>query len=161
KEYLELTERINALKLAMGDLGWAGLIEAEGAMYKFANTTKDVSKDVDKSAQRMQRALEMAIQGMIRSMIDGKFEAEDLAKSLIASFLSIGVSNAIRGINPFGGLFGGGGGAQAANFRMPSVNTSVAASGLSGAQMSVNIPDVRIDGQDLLVVFGRASQRKD
>lgn len=159
KEYLELTERINALKLAMGDLGWAGLIEAEGAMYKFANTTKDVSKDVDKSAQRMQRALEMAIQGMIKSMLDGKFEAEDFAKSLIASFLSIGVSNVFADSGIFRGLFGGG--AQAANFRMPSVNTSVAASGLNGAQMSVNIPDVRIDGQDLLVVFGRAQQNKN
>lgn len=132
---------------------------AEIQFYGFEEAVDETSKEVSKSADRMRRALEMSIQGMIKSMLDGKFEAEDFAKSLIASFLSIGISNIFRGNNPFGGLFGGG--AQAANFRMPSVNTSVAASGLNGAQLSVNIPDVRIDGQDLLVVFGRANQRKD
>lgn len=132
---------------------------AEMNFYGFEEAVDETSKEVGKSADRMRRALEMSIQGMIKSMLDGKFEAEDFAKSLIASFLSIGISNIFRGNNPFGGLFGGG--AQAANFRMPSVNTSVAASGLNGAQLSVNIPNVRIDGQDLLVVFGRANQRKD
>lgn len=133
---------------------------AEMNFYGFGEAVDETSKEVGKSADRMRRALEMAIQGMIKSMLDGKFEAEDFAKSIIASFLSIGVNNLIGGLPFLSGIFGGG--AQAANFRMPTINTAQTASNLnSGAQLSVGVPDIRIQGQDLLVVFDRAQERKN
>lgn len=161
KEYLELTERINALKLAMGDLGWAGLIETEGALYKFAKESSDAADDIERSAMQMQRAIESAIQGMIRSLFDGKFEVEDFVKSILASFASVAVTNMLL---PGGGVLGSlfGGGAQATSFRTPQINTSMASASMTnGAQLSVGVPNVRIDGQDLLVVFGRAQQNKN
>lgn len=165
-EYAALTKQIDNLRASISL--WNG--EMQGAEFPMVNMTKQAQKmaeAVEEAARRMDRAIQTAINNMIRNMMDGKFEAEDFAKSVLSSLLSIAVSSMM---GPAGGIFGAllGGGAQLSvshthNIVSPRVSTgasSAIAAASGGAQLSVGVPDVKIQGQDLLVVFDRAAKQK-